>query len=362
MSVIDRSDEMFDRNLRAAASGLEVPAGASADLRRRCLETLSRRGGSVRRRVSLRRPALLSTLGLAASIALATVLVWPGNGGPSVEASTILAKLKEKMAAPQLLEITMDSITLEEVSLSGHLQISDAGIGGDIKVLVNDGGEKIDLDVSLGLSADKSWVLIRKIRLSDPDVQPFLVALFPPGSETLLILPQELDIGDFDLDISEALETLASQEVVGVLQQMIEQQSEIGATVKKQRDGSVVLTLPIKDASSLNDLIVTAAKMAGEEVPEEVKAEIRADGLDDDDLGPLLGSTLEVVYDPTEERVRSFSLENFGESRGSLSVRVGDGAVDAGLLDSSRVTSAKTRTLDLSILAGMIEGLGKKDD
>jgi hypothetical protein len=362
MSAHDHLDDMFDRNLHAAAQRIEAPSDLPADVRRQCRDTLAHKksarqagGGRI-----LRRPALLSTLGLAASIALAAILVWPGNGGPSVEAGVILAKLKEKLAAPQLLEITIESITIDEVSLDGRLQISRSGVGGDIHVRVEDPGDSVELDASLGLSPEKSWLLVRKLVVSDSDARPIVNALFPPGAETLLILPQELDIGDFNLDLSAAFETLASKELVGVLQQMIDRQSEIGATVKKQRDGTLLLTLPIEDASSLNELIVTAARMAGEDVTKEVEAEIRADGLDDDDLGPLLGSTLEVVYDPANERVQSFTLANFGEAQGTISVRVGDGEIDANLLDSSRVTSSKTRTLDLSALVGLIEGLSKQ--
>jgi len=361
MSADDLLDECFESNLRTAAAQIDAPSGPSSDLRRRCMESLTNPvapspGGTVR---LLRRPALLSTLGLAASIALAVVLIGPGNGGPSVEASTILNKLHQQMKSPQLLEITMKSISIEEVSLNGHVQISNEGIGGDVHLLVNDSDETVEIDVSLGLSSEQSWVLIRKLNVSEPDVQPILNVLFPPGAETLLILPEEIDIGDFDLDIGEALEALASDELVGILRQMIENQSEIGATVKKRADGKTLLTLPIEDASALNNLLLMAARLGGEEVTKEMAEGLKSDGLDDEDIGPLLGSTLEVLYDANLERVDSFMLKDFGAQRGTISVRVGEGKIDAGLLDASRVTGPNTRTFDLSALAGLIEGWSK---
>ena len=74
---------------------------------------------------------------------------------------------------------------------------------------------------------------------------------------------------------------------------------------------------------------------------------------DEEDLSKLIGGTISIVYDPDAGLVRSFSVEDIGEMKGSVTIAVRGGGIDPDLLDSSRVTTASTRTLDLAALESM---------
>ena len=74
---------------------------------------------------------------------------------------------------------------------------------------------------------------------------------------------------------------------------------------------------------------------------------------DEEDLSKLIGGTISIVYDPDAGLVRSFSVEDIGDMKGSVTIAVRGGGIDPDLLDSSRVTTSSTRTLDLAALESM---------
>ena len=84
---------------------------------------------------------------------------------------------------------------------------------------------------------------------------------------------------------------------------------------------------------------------------EEVEAE-----LDDDELG-LIGSTIELVYDPEVELISSFAITGFGAADGTLSVVFSDDDMDPALFDPDRVTTPNTRTLDLGTLESLFKSM-----
>ena len=137
--------------------------------------------------------------------------------------------------------------------------------------------------------------------------------------------------------------------MVKVLKQVIESQDEVGATVRNQRDGTVLLTLPIEDAEALENLIKVVAEAMGEKVD--------AHDIDIEDDMELLGCTFSVIYDPDEETVRSFSVSDFGDQNGMITVSLLEGEIDDDLLDSDRVTTPSTRILDLSALISTVSSL-----
>lgn len=351
MSTPHDPDQQFHENLHTLGRGLSLPETAPSELRSRCLAELSSTGAH--RFAVLRKPAVLSTLGLAACLAVAFGLLFPtSNGSRTVQAATILQKFDEQMTEPKLLEVTLDSIVLEEVSVNGRLQVSDTGVAGDLHVVVTEGADQpaVDIDLALGISTDQSWVLIRGLQIPDEGAQPLLQWLFPPGVETLLLLPTDA-AEDLDIDIADDLRELGTGELVEVFQRLVDAQSETGATIAEGSDGTIILTLPIEDTQALEDLIRITSD---DDDDIEISIEMGEGGLDDDDL-ELIGSTIEFVYDPEAELIRSFAITDFGAAEGTLSVVMSDEEMDPTLLDPQRVTTPTTRTLDLNMLVSLFE-------
>jgi hypothetical protein len=71
----------------------------------------------------------------------------------------------------------------------------------------------------------------------------------------------------------------------------------------------------------------------------------------------FIGSTLRVVYDPVAERVCSFSIEDFGPAKGTVTVTMQEGEFDPALLDSASVTTPATMTIDMAVFEAMGEEL-----
>ncbi len=352
MSRPHDSDQQFHENLHTLGSGLSVPETVPSELRLRCLGEFS--ATAAPRFAMLRRPALLSTLGLAACLAVAFGLLFPTNPSTTVQAATILKKFDEQLAEPKLLEITLESIVLEEMSVNGRLQVSDTGIAGDLHVVVTEAANQpgVDIDLALGISPAQSWVLIRGLQIPDQEAQPIVQWLFPPGAETLLLLPTEA-VEDFDIDIADDLRELGSGELVEVFKRLVDAQSETGATITKGSDGMIILTLPIEDTKALEELMRITSE-GDDDI--QISIETGEGELDDDDL-KLIGSTIEFVYDPETELIRSFTITDFGAAKGRLSVVISGEEMDPTLLDPQRVTTPNTRTLDLGMLTSLFESL-----
>lgn len=349
-----QEDQQFEQNLRKLGARTPVPDAPFHEVVNRCADTLSASASHSRSR----RTGWLATLALAASIALVFGLLSdPFQSSPKVQAATILAKLNEQIAAPKMIELTLDSIVLEDVELDGILQLSTSGVAGDLHVIADKNDMAIEVDLAIGISKDEGWVLLRKINIPDPEISMMLSLFLPAGTETLFTLPADMLGDEFGMgfgDFDEVMEALNVQNLVQAFQAMIENQPGAGATIVERNDGTVVLTVPIADAESLESLIRIAAKaIEGKEIPE---GEI---SIDDDEGKMLFGTTLEIVYDPTAELVRSFSISDFGDKNGTLSIDISGDSLDPELLDASRVTGPNTRTFDLAALKSLVEKLGK---
>lgn len=354
MNHSDPQDQQFHENL-LKLKGHGTVASPSHEIRARCLETLEQ-GEQLHRTFvfkKYRKPALLSTIGLAASIAIVASFFYPIGNGANVDAAVIVEKLGKQIEGNSLIEITIESLVIDEVEVEGYLQITDHAIAGDIKISVEESkGLAIEVTASLALSQNGGWILIRDLKIPDPQIQAILNLFLPQGSDTLLILPtDEIEdaIGSELGDGLSEIRGLASGEVVKVLKQVIDSQDEVGATVRNQRDGTVLLTLPIEDAEALENLIKVVAEAMNEKID--------ADDLDIEDDMELLGCTFSVIYDPEEETVRSFSISDFGDQNGTITVSLLEGEIDEDLLDSDRVTTPSTRVLDLSALISTVSSL-----
>ena len=350
-------DKQFHENLEAVGRQVSAPETPSSDLRDRCAGVLAA-GGRVRRRENyrvFRRPAILSTVGLAAAIALAVGLLFPTNGGPQVQAATVLEKLSEQVAEDDLLEVVLDSLVADGASINGRLQVASEGIAGDLQVSVHeDSGELVvELDVSLGISEDGGWVLLRQLHVQDPEAQAMLNLFLPADSDTLLIIPKEL-VHDaapgLKGDIAE-VRILASGQVVEFIKEVLKEQASVGVSTEPQSDGTVLLTMTVEDAESIRKL----AELAAATFPDALGGE--AINIDESDVEELRGCTLTVVYDPTAEAVRSFSISDLQEIQGTITVSLTGGKLDPDLLDPDRVTGPNTRRIDLGALQSVIESL-----
>lgn len=364
MNTPQDSDHAFDDNLSRIGARANAPQGASAELRERCAVAL--RGeiapAAARRRRWLRRPAFLSTVGVAAAIAMAFGFFYRPTADARVEAAVILETLTTQIQQDPLLKIKLESLQADGARIDGELQVSRTCVAGDLRVEINQGGEHVEVDLSLGISQDDGWILIRKLVVSDEQAQPILNFFFPPGSETLIKLPKDeldLKLGDLDADLAE----IGSGKIAELVREMIDSASDVGATVTQQADGTMLLILPIKDASTIQALVqlesLTGSKR---ELDENARQALRdlADEIDDDDVKDLVGATISVIYDPGNKQVRSLAIENVGGLAGRIELSFGEGDIDPQLLDSSRVTNENTRVFDLDALQNMMEGFGKK--
>jgi hypothetical protein len=358
MSARRDPDQQFHENLKTIGSRADVPAGPSPDVRSRCVAALESAGQGSHWSVleMMKKPSVLSAFGMAAAIAIAFSLLFPAASGPQVQAATIIKKLNEQIEQSQLIEVTLDSLGVDNVFVNGQLQVSDQGVAGEIEAIVYDRSRKpeVEVDLNIGISSHGGWILIRKLTVPDPQAQAILGVLFPSGAETLLLLPEDAVKSGFGADIKGGLSELHSGELVVALKKMIESHDELGATVENQPDGTVLLTLPIHDAEALAALEQWANKVesSGGET-REVEVEDKPVGVDEDD--ELIGSTLRVVYDPVAEIVRSFHIDDLGTPGSNISVTIGEGEIDPALLDHSNFTTPKTRTLDLGSLESMFE-------
>lgn len=350
-------DEQFSQNLKAIGQNAQSPAGVSPEMRSRCMKTLA---GQAVPRPMLRRAGIFSTVGLAAAVVVAVSLL-PWTMGPSVEAAVVLEKLTAQVAGGELLDVMLDSVGTDKANANGRIQVAEKAIAGDLKVSVNEqaGIPNIQVDLSFGISAEGGWVLIRELKIPDPDIQQMINLFFPAGTETLLILPDEIveefADGKLDHELNE-VRALVSGELAKFIKEVLSTDKETGVETRTQEDGTVLLTLTVKDAQSLRNLM----ELAADAFPGEIdKDDIK---IDDSDVAELVGGTLSVVYDPATETVKSFSVSNIGDMTGAISVSFRSGGIDPALLDSSRVAGPDTRTVDIGALKSLFEGLRHDDD
>jgi hypothetical protein len=363
-------DQQFHDNLRSLGRQLQAPATPSGTVRSRCQAALdpARPTSTWRKLKVIRKPAILSVTGLAAAIAVTVVLLFPWNGTPPVQAAMIMQKLNEQIEQDPLIEITMEALHIDEVFVEGRLCLSDQAVAGSIKVEIQEGPADgtINVDMSLALSESGGWVLIRELSLPDPEIQPLVNLIFPPGSETLLLLPDAESKMDLGLDLGEELSDLHSDELMQIIKGLIDSHDEFGATLEHQDDGTILLTLPIKDAEALNALGRLAdpspgqTTVDGDTIVVHKVAITQHAQVDEDD--ELIGTTLTVVYDPATEVVRSFGVHDFGSPGSKIMISIGQGEIDPALLDPESVTTPNTRVFDLRALEAMFENLEQSTD
>jgi len=352
--MTDERDQHFHENLLILGARIRIPAGMDERCWERCRDIFGGRSPAVRRASGLisLRPIRWTAVGLAAALVLGLGLTSWWGGSKPVEAAVVLSRLAEQATTSQLLEISFDNVRADDVKINGRLQLTDIGVAGDLKAEIQEGGanEVITADFSLALSENGGWILIRSLTFPDPDVQPFLAFFLPPGTTTLLQLPKEaaehVPTDGFRDALSE-VHDVATGEIVTFVKEVLQSLDKVGATARTQSDGTTLLTIDIKDAKSLESLLEIARRAFMDEFGDE---DIN---IDDDEEG-LLGCTLQIVYDPTGEQVRSFSVSALGDLEGRVTISLRPGPIEEGLMDSARVMTPATRVLDMGAIIPML--------
>jgi hypothetical protein len=173
----------------------------------------------------------------------------------------------------------------------------------------------------------------------------------PAGTETLITLPTEVvehalgkfGHGGLDHGIGH-LRSAATGHVTAVVKEILQSQSDVGAKVTKQPDGTIAISIVLRDSETIANLMRLAMKAEGHAPPDGEDADI-----DIEEDHELLGAAFKVIYDPKTEEIRSLSVTDLG-------------AIDAAMLDSGRVTTPQTRVLDLNALLSVAQSLGANID
>ena len=253
----DANQDHLEDNIRKLLSSTEPELSIPPASKQRILSKLIGRQdaaalGSPERSLTRRliemakKPSVLSGLGVAAAIALVVTLLVPSNGGPAVQAATIVQKLDAQMSQDPLFEVTLDALTAGNAVINGWLQISQQEVAGDIALTAAGG---VEADFAMALSDSGMWILVRRLKAFDPHAQEVLDTFFPVGGETLLLLPDDMVLqSHVGLDINAELSELRSGKVIHMLSELIDSPADFGATVEGQEDGTVVLTLAIENA------------------------------------------------------------------------------------------------------------------
>ncbi|MHC5111454.1 MAG: hypothetical protein ACYTHJ_16425 [Planctomycetota bacterium] len=278
MTSENPNDKQFHDNLRRLGDALPAPETPGAEALQRCRDALHQNTDLRRKGSFWRRPAIWSSLGMAAAIAMIIGFLGSWSSAPRVEAAEIIRKLNEQMAENPLIEVKIEGLRADDVVLEAQLLVAEDAVAGDLKIEVQPGTEDaIDIDMTMGISGSGGWALFRELQIADPEAAAMLAMFFPVGRDTLVILPEDVigEDGDFSIDIQEAISTLASEEIAALMEQLQESQDELGATVEELPDGTLQFTLPIADEDVLGQ-IGAALEAAGTNLGRD------DDGNDDD--------------------------------------------------------------------------------
>lgn len=353
----DMTDGDFDDYLGTQGSEWRSTMKMNPDLREKCLAAMDAGRAQGRRLRDWGKRTLVSTMGLAAAIALIVTFAFPPNGNTPVAAKTVLAKLAEQVQGEGVLQITLDSIRVEGAGIEGRVQIAEDSAAGDVHLTVKENAEElpIEIDASFAVSPSRGWILLRHLQVPDPQAQAFIQFFVSTESPTLILLPPsiltKLEIKP-DTPISE-IRRMASGEIADIVREILNSQADLGAVTKQQPDGTMRTTLRVKNVEVLRKLVAVAAAATGRQVEGDMD-------ISENDAKEILGCTLGVTYDPQSQAVRSFSITDIAEMKGTVTIALQDGSIDPGMLDPARVTTPNTRTIDAGFLKTMLDGASKK--
>lgn len=355
----EMTDDTFHELLKAHGAEWRSTVNMNPDLKAKCLAAMDAGRSQGRRFRDWGRGTLVSTMGLAAAVALIVTFAFPPNGNTPVAAKDVLAKLAQQVQGDGILSVTFHDVRMDEVSVQGQLQIGKDSIAGDLHVNIQDDEDgPLEVDASLAVTSEKGWVLVRKLEIPEPEAQAIIQLFVSPNSPSLIILPdgivKDLDLHGDGTPLAD-IRKLATGELAAIVREVVNSGADLGAVSTRQPDGTTRVTLRVKNVETLKKLMEMAAAATGQTLDGDIE-------ISEDDAKELLGCTLAVVYDPQSQSVQSFSISDVAEMKGTITIALHEGAIDPALLDSARVTTPNTRVIDTGFLKGLIEAATKETE
>ena len=384
MNVKNEPDRQFHENLQTLGRYIDADAEPSETLRTRCLAELDVYAAKKPRRIltMMRKPALLSITGVAAAIVILIVVLFPGAQTPTVQAATIMRQLNEQIERNPNLEIRLEQLGIDEVFINGSFIIGEGNMFGDMAVRVDEDPSAeehvIELDLAFALRPIDGWALIRSIRIPDPEIRKYLDGFFLEGTETMFLLPNNLMNNKRTENLDFGMITQHIQQIHEVLKQIAASHEEYGMTLTPQSDGTILLTLPIKDAAALQSLVLQFDKQLQLDIESDIKNEAHDTTNTDNEINEaaesdtkstsnsesschrhdqevLLGATIAVVYDPATERARSLAILDFGAVGSNIRVNLDAPSPAGERFDWQNYMKPETRLFDMHMFESMIQ-------
>jgi len=355
----EMSDSAFHKLLEAQGAEWRSTVQMNPQLQQKCLVAMNAGRAQGARLRSWGRRTLVSTMGLAAAVAILLTLAFPLGGNTPVAAKTVLAKLAQQVQGDGVLSLTFNGVRVEEVSVNGHLQVANDSIAGDVQVTVQEDEGPIVVDAALAITPEEGWVLLRRLEIPEPQAQAMIQLFLNLNSPALILLPDGIledfeDLTGDDVPLAE-IRKLATGEMAAVVREVVNSGADLGAVTTRQADGTTLVTLRVKNVETLKKLIEMAAAATGKTLDEEIE-------ISEDDAKEIVGCTLAVTYDEQSQSVRSFSISDVAEMKGTITIALHEGPIEPALLDSARVTTPNTRIIDAGFLKGLIESATKEKE
>jgi len=355
----EMSDKAFHSFLKAQGAEWRSTVQLNPQLQQKCLAAMNAGRAQGARLRSWGSRTLVSTMGLAAAVAIIVTLGFPLGGNTPVAAKTVLAKLAQQVQGDGVLSLTFNNVEVDEVAIQGHVQIANDSIAGDVQVTVKEDDGPIVVDAALAVTPKEGWVLVRRLEIPEPEVQAIIGLILGAGSPAMILLPDGI-LEDFEALTGDKaplaeVRRLAMGEVAQVVREILKSDNELGAVTTRQPDGTTRVTVHVKDVEVLRKLVEMGAAAAGKTLEENIE-------ISEDDANEILGCTLSVDYDPQTQSVRSFSITDVAEMKGTITIGLYEGAIDPRMLDSARVATPNTRTIDAGFLKGLIESAVKEKE
>ncbi|MGB0717570.1 MAG: hypothetical protein ACPGXK_16955 [Phycisphaerae bacterium] len=400
-------DHQFEENLKKVGKATEVPATPSASLLNACDDIFDQAASpTAEPATSTPQPAInkrnwspfaWSTLGVAAGLALVAGVFLTPYESRTLQAAEVIQQLNQQLAENELLAVRIDGLNVDGASLEADLQLTPNAMAGSIKLVYNDPANPLGglaVDAELGLTTDSSWIYVREFTTSNPAIAIFASQCLDDGRDVLLELPPDtLDMSEIFESDDLSLAATAFAELQEVIEAASQEDQEL-IQLTELPDGAYMLSMPLDNPASMASLeaILTQA-FSDEEAPEDeeenpsgftfnlsvgtdgevapgasVPGDAESDEQDDantvevamvaevgDEEGNEFfeGVTLQMIYQPTIERVTELSLTGFGENDGAISVRLLEDVINPTLLSADSLITEDTTIIDSENLCNL---------
>jgi hypothetical protein len=392
MNVNGDPDRVFDDNLRRLGAEVDVPAGPSHEVLSRCDAILDRPSQPMHRRIlkMMTKPSVLSASGLAAACLVAAIVLLSPSSAPEVQAAEIMKQLDQQIEQSTLFEMRIENMRDDQWTFNGTVFVSDEAFVADCDMVWEEGSPNVIVrgNATMAVAKSSGWLLLDKLRMEDPQAQAIVEKYFPRGTSTFVRLSGEpLKKLGLHGPIAGPVKALR-RGMLNAVKDLVQSGEELGATIEKQKNGTLLLTLPVKNKEAVKAVdrlffnvisrpciimefeggttlvmdqgsigaetsritingatirdpnVIRAIEAAGAKVTIIEPGTYRCD-----ERHEMFGCTLKVAYDPTTRHIKWFGAEDFGPSKATIIVKVGVGQIDPKLLDGEARFLPDTQTL-----------------